>query len=69
MFQCMTHNPFGAAATSLWIAVCFNLGPKGINPILVTASKIELVRLVRDGKKDADSNIVLLTNMNEETYC
>lgn len=43
-------------------------GRGGVNPINVTAAKIELIRLVRDGQKDDKVSAIIFTNMNGEEF-
>ena len=63
MHKLMIADLMRAFVCAYFARFCLLAGPMGVNPINVTAAKIELVRLVRSDKKDAVANFVRVTNM------
>ena len=61
--QIAMNHYFGAIFTGSMIATCFLAGHNGVNPIGVTVAKIELVRMVQEGKNDPVAQIVTVENL------
>lgn len=67
-FELFTGNHFGAFISWSLIMACFKVSSEDFNPITITAAKLELVRLVRSGKKDPFASIIIFTNMCGDEY-